>query len=354
VEIDRYHRQSLLPQIGREGQERLGRSHVLLVGCGALGGVIAEQLARSGVGFIRIADRDVVELTNLQRQVLFDERDAAEQAPKAIAAQRRLAQINSTIVVEPHVVDVNPANVEELAGVGGRPVDVILDGTDNVDTRYLINDVSVKNGIPWIYGACVGTEGRSMAIVPPATACLRCVFPQPPGAGELPTCDTAGVLGPIIATIAAYQATEAIKLLLGRIDLVATVLMETDLWSGIHRRVDVAKARRAGCPCCGLRRFEFLDGERGGQVAALCGQNAVQVAPAEQRDFDLGSLSDRLAPHGTFTHMPSLLVRGTFNSERGEGGEPIGLTVFADGRAIVKGTAKPELARTVYARYVGA
>jgi adenylyltransferase/sulfurtransferase len=248
------------------------------------------------------------------------------------------------------VADFSPKNAAKL----GADATILLDGTDNFETRYLINDLAVKSGIPYVYGGAVGTRGMAMTVIPGRTPCLRCIFEEPPPAGTAQTCDTAGVLGPIIATIAAYQAAEAIKLMLGRPDLVATVLMETDLWAGVYRRVDISRAKRADCPCCGLKRFEFLEGERAGQVAALCGQNAVQVAAPGQQDVDLETLAARLSPHGTFVHMPSLLLRGTLNSERGEDGEAIGITVFADGRAIVKGTSRPELARTLYARYIGA
>jgi adenylyltransferase/sulfurtransferase len=348
--VDRYHRQKLLPDWGSEGQARLAASSVLLVGCGALGCSIADALARAGVGRLTLVDRDVVELTNLQRQTLYTERDAAEGMPKAEAARRRLAEVNAEVEVRAVVADFSTKNAAKLAAGAS----LVMDGTDNFETRYLVNDLAVKDGIPYIYGGAVGTRGMAMTVIPGRTPCLRCVFEEPPPPGTAQTCDTAGVLGPIISTIAAYQATEAIKLLLGRADLVACVLMETDLWSGVHRRVDTSKAKRPDCPCCGLKKFEFLEGERAGQVASLCGQNAVQVAPSGQQDFDLGSLAARLGPHGSFSHMPSLLLRGTLNSERGENGDPIGLTVFADGRAIVKGTSRPELARTVYARYIGA
>ena len=348
--VDRYHRQKLLPGWGAEGQARLAEARVLLVGCGALGCAIADSLARAGVGHLTIVDRDVVELTNLQRQTLFTERDAADGVPKAEAARRRLSEVNSEVEVRAVVADFSSRNAEKL----GSDATIVLDGTDNFETRYLINDLAVKRSIPYVYGGAVATRGMAMSIVPGRTPCLRCVFEEPPPPGTAATCDTAGVLGPIIATVAAYQATEAIKLLLGQSELVAAVLMETDLWSGIHRRIDISKAKRSDCPCCALRQFEFLEGGRAGQVAALCGQNAIQIAPVGQQDLDLEALNARLLPHGKFALMASLLVRGTLSSERGENGEPISLTVFADGRAIVKGTARPETARSVYARYIGA
>ncbi len=212
--MNRYHRQTLLPQFGAEGQARLAAAPVLVVGCGALGSVLADQLVRAGVGYTRVVDRDVVEITNLQRQVLFDEADARDGAPKAIAAARRLAAVNSSVVIEPIIADVHARNVEEIAGVGEAggawKADLILDGTDNVETRYLLNDVSIKHGVPWVYGACVGTEGRVMLVRPGKSPCLRCIFPEPPGPGELPTCDTAGVLGAASAVVASLQVAAAL------------------------------------------------------------------------------------------------------------------------------------------------
>jgi adenylyltransferase/sulfurtransferase len=238
---DRYHRQTLLRQIGREGQKKLASSRALLVGCGALGTVLAEQLVRAGVGTIRIIDRDVVELTNLQRQTLFDESDAAEGVPKAIAAERRLGAINSAVRIEPIVADFHAGNAEELAG---RP-DVILDGTDNAETRYLINDLAVKHGITWVYGACVGTEGRVMTVRPGDGPCLRCLFPEPPTAGELPTCDTAGVLGPLAGIVASLQAVAAIKLLSGNAAALGREMTAIDVWSNRIRSIDTTDARRS-------------------------------------------------------------------------------------------------------------
>lgn len=345
----RYHRQMLLPDWGEEGQSRLSAAHVLLVGCGALGCSIADMLARAGVGHLTIVDRDVVEITNLQRQTLFAENDAAEGMPKAEAARRRLAAVNGQVKVRAVIADYTSRNAESLAA-GAQ---VLLDGTDNFETRYLLNDLAVKRDVPYVYGGAVGTRGMAMTIQPGKTPCLRCIFEEPPPAGVTQTCDTAGVLGPMIAMVAAHQATEALKLLLARPDLVTTTLLDLDAWTNTSRRIDISKSRRVDCPCCGQRRFEFLDGDRSGHAAALCGQNAVQVAPAGAEGVDLVALAGRLAPHGKFITMPSLLIRGTFNTERGEGGAAISVTVFADGRAIIKGTARPDLARTIYARYIG-
>ena len=339
----RYHRQTLLPQIGARGQERLRTSRVLLVGCGALGSVAAEQLARAGIGTIRIADRDVVELTNLQRQVLFDESDAREGLPKAVAAAKRLAQINAGVTVEPVVTDVDSENVEQL--IDG--VQLVMDGTDNVETRYLINDVSVKHGIPWVYGACVGTEGRVFAVRPARGPCLRCIFPNPPGPGELPTCDTAGVLGPVAAVVGAMQAVAAIKLLSGNAEAVADEMLTFDLWANRIKALHTADATRGDCLTCGLRRFEFLERSSRDTTTRLCGRNAVQVRPARSANgFSLLRLAERLAPAARVKRTEHL-VRATL-----DGG--IELTAFADGRVIVHGTGDAARARSIYARFVGA
>jgi molybdopterin-synthase adenylyltransferase len=341
---DRYHRQTLLPQIGQTGQERLGRARVLLVGCGALGTVIAEQLVRAGVGMLRIVDRDVVELSNLQRQTLFDESDATEGVPKAIAAQRRLRRINSEVTIEGVVADFFAGNAEEFGDC-----DLILDGTDNVETRYLINDLSVKSGVPWIYGACVGTEGRVMSVRTPETACLRCLFPEPPGVGELPTCDTAGVLGPLAGVVASMQVVAAIKQIVNNESPLACEMMVIDVWSNRIRNVNLAEARRADCPTCGQRRFEFLEGRSTRRPVSLCGRNAVQVRPEGRGGVQLDVMANRLAPFGVVTRTPYLLRLDL----KDEQAPPLALTLFADGRLIVGGTTDVDRARSIYARYVG-
>jgi adenylyltransferase/sulfurtransferase len=350
MKMDRYHRQTLLPQIGVAGQTRLGNARVLLVGCGALGSVLAELLVRSGVGHLRIVDRDIVELTNLQRQALFDERDVKEQTPKAIAAARRIGEINSSITVEPLVVDLHAGNAEDLAGIGEKSgcVDLILDGADSVETRYLLNDVSVKYGIPWIYGACVAMAGRMMTIRPPHTPCLRCLFPTPPGAGELPTCDTAGVFSPVSAIVASLQAAAAIKLLAGKPDAVKPELIVMNLWDGGIRAVPAADSKRDDCPTCGLRRFEFLDQPAGAATTSLCGRNAVQVRPASKTAaIDLSSLAEKLSGFGA-VEKTAYLLRCSLKIP----GE-LKLTVFPDGRLIVHGTGDFERARSIYARFIG-
>ena len=339
--MDRYHRQSLLPQIGSAGQEQLARSRVLLVGCGALGTVIADQLVRAGVGFLRICDRDLVETTNLQRQVLFDEADASAGKPKAIAAAERLKRVNSSVTIMPHVVDVHSGNIEELMD----GVDLVLDGTDNVETRYLINDAAVKRSTAWIYGACVGTGGRVMGISPLNTACLRCLFLNPPGPGELETCDTAGVLASAASVVASLQVVEAMKFLLGQ--PLSRELVTIDLWPLRVRSISTADARRADCPACTLRKFEFLDARPGESATSLCGRNTVQVRPPTNGSLPkLDVIAERLASVGQVERTP-FFVRCPLR----DGG--LSLTLFPDGRAMIHGTSDPAAARSVYARYIG-
>jgi adenylyltransferase/sulfurtransferase len=341
--MERYHRQVLLPQIGAAGQERLAKARVLLIGCGALGTTIAEQLVRAGVGRLVIADRDVVELTNLQRQTLFDERDAADGTPKGVAAARRLGCVNSSVEIMPLVTDVHTGNVEELVSDG---TDLILDGTDNVQTRYLINDVAVKWGLPWVYGAAVGIEGRAMAIRPGKTACLRCVFPTPPAPQDLPTCDTAGVLGMAASIIGAWQAIEALKVLVGADS--DPVLARFDFWSPRTHMVPLHEARRADCVCCGQRRFEFLDAAPSDSAVTLCGRNAVQVRPSGRVQLSLEQLETKLAGAGDIDRN-RFLLRCRLHDPRG-----VTLTVFSDGRSLVQGVTDLNRAKSLHARFVGA
>jgi adenylyltransferase/sulfurtransferase len=344
VDSQRYNRQILLPQIGPAGQDRLAASRVLVVGSGALGTVICDQLVRAGVGHLRIADRDIVELSNLQRQVLFDEDDAIQGLPKAVAAAQRLRRVNSSVEVEPLVIDVYAGNIEEI--IGDR-CDLVLDGTDNVETRYLLNDACVKLGIPWIYGACVGTEGRVMAIRPGVTPCLRCLFEQPPAPGELPTCDTAGVLGSAAALAASLQVVAAIKTLTENVDAVGRELITFDVWTNRMRSINTTDSRLAGCRTCGQRRFEFLEQRNGSLTTSLCGRNAVQVRPPTGASPDASKVADRLSAVGR-VEKNAYLLRCQLN-------EPEGLTLslFADGRLIVHGTSDPARARSIYARFVG-
>ncbi|MCC6426533.1 MAG: ThiF family adenylyltransferase [Phycisphaerales bacterium] len=337
----------LVGGIGASGQRRLAASTGIVVGCGALGCASTDLLARAGVGRIVLVDRDVVELTNLQRQCLFDERDVAEQSPKAHAAAARLAAINSQIVVEAVATDVTHRTIEPLME-RFRP-DVILDGTDNFQTRFLLNDAAIKRGVPLVYAGVLAGSGMQMTVRPGITPCLRCIFDGPPTTA-VPTCDTAGVLGPAVAIAAANQAIEGIKLLAGLEDRLSGVLLQFDLLANTHRLLKVG-SRRADCACCGRREFEFLAGKNADTAAVLCGRNAVQIWAAE-RGVDLEEMHRRLAPLGSFARSP-VLVRGVLREARGEGGEPIELTVFADGRTLVRGTASIERARGLHARFVG-
>src|SRR6516225_2727873 len=273
--LERYSRQMRFWGIGEEGQKRLLASHVTLCGCGALGTVLANALVRAGVGHLRLVDRDFIETNNLQRQVLFDEHDVAENLPKAEAAARKLSAINSGVHVEPVVTDIDRTNILELV----EDADVILDGTDNFEIRYLINDAAVKLGKPWVYGGCIGSHGQTMTILPGETPCLRCVFEAAPAPGEGGTCETAGVLAPIVNIIASFQAAEAFKILAGQADKISRDLIYVDVWDNLLRRIKIAPLLgKVDCPCCRLRQFEWLDGEQGSHTTSLCGRNAVQVS----------------------------------------------------------------------------
>lgn len=336
---ERYSRQILFGGIGREGQGRLLDSRVLLVGCGALGASHAEMLARAGVGRLRIVDRDFVEFTNLQRQTLYKESDAVERLPKAIAAKNRIAEINSEIEVESIVADVNNSNIESLI----EGCDVVLDGTDNFQIRYLVNDACVKHNTPWVYGAAVSSYGTTMTVIPGETPCLRCIFEEMPDAGSSPTCDTAGVIMPIISSIASIQVAEAMKLLTGKRDALHDSLMQIDVWQNEWRKIKLAEPN-PDCVACGKRSFEFLDAEAQEFSAVLCGRNAVQVAPPRAVNLDLAVLRDRLAPFKDVKQNEYLL---RFSPDVYE------VTVFTDGRAIVKGTDDISVARSLYAKYIG-
>ncbi|HXM40055.1 MAG TPA: ThiF family adenylyltransferase [Bryobacteraceae bacterium] len=336
-ERERYSRQILFAGLGEDGQERLMRSHAAMVGCGALGSFQAAALARAGVGRLTIVDRDYVEPSNLQRQWLFEESDAVEALPKAVAAVRRLARINSAVQARGMVADLTPANIDELLG----EAQVILDGTDNFETRYLVNDYALSRGIPWIYGAAVGSYGLAMPVIPGRTACLRCVYPDPPS-GAQPTCETAGVLNSITAVIGALQTADALKILAGRTESVHACLTTVDVWEGGVRQIE-QPARDPDCPACGARDFVYLEGLRRAPVS-LCGRNAVQIHE-RARPLDLARLMAALAPLGE--------VRANEFALRFLTG-PYEMTIFPDGRAIIKGTTDIGLARSLYARYVGA
>lgn len=346
---DRYQRQRLLPQIGAAGQQRLREARVLLIGCGALGCTLAELLARAGVGFLRIVDRDLVELNNLQRQILFDQRDAEQELPKAIAAAARLKAINSTITIDPVVADVNAGNIELLAKLKGHLVNLILDGSDNVATRYLINDFAVKQGIPWVYGACVGMEGRVMGIWPGKTACLRCIYPEPPLANQLPACDTAGVLGAAAVSTASIQAAVAIRFLVEGLPAAETSrLTALDVWTSQFRSLQSAAHPQDDCICCQKREFPFLSTSAGDFTIKLCGQSAVQVQAASNgTQIDLAAMGKRLEQAGA-VRQSAYFLRCQLHDPLG-----IDLTLFPDGRLLVRGTSDPLRAKSIYARFIG-
>jgi adenylyltransferase/sulfurtransferase len=333
---ERYSRQLLYRGIGAQGQRRLAAARVAIVGCGATGSALASLLARAGVGTLRVIDRDYVEPSNLQRQSLFDENDAAESVPKAIAAARKIAAFNSEIVVEPEVADLTPANIGNLLAHAG----LLLDGTDNFETRYLVNDYAVQQGMPWIYTSAVGSYGVTMNILPGETACLACIFPAPPR-GVVETCDTSGILNSAVGLVASLAATEALKLLVGAREQLRSTLLSFDVWTNERSEIVTAQPR-ADCQTCGKREFIHLEGE-GRPHITLCGRNSVQIHERE-RPIDFVEMSARLQPHGTVRYNDLVLKFWRDDYE---------MTLFPDGRAIIKGTADTAVARSLYARYVG-
>jgi molybdopterin-synthase adenylyltransferase len=333
---ERYSRQIRFAPFGAEGQQNLAASLAVIVGCGALGTVQATLLARAGVGRLHLIDRDYVEESNLQRQILYSEEDAGIGLPKAEAARRHLLEANSGVNIEALVSDLNPADAADLLG----GADVILDGTDNFETRLLINDYAVHEGIPWIYGAAVGSYGIAMPILPDDTACFRCVYPDLPG-GVQPTCETAGILGPVTSMIGSIQAMEALKILAGRSSSVRRKIFRADLWNGPVRESPMPE-RDPSCPTCGRREFPYLTGRNRAPVS-LCGRNAVQIHE-RSRPLNLAELALRLDGLGT--------VRANEFALRFHDGEHE-VTVFPDGRAIIKGTTDVGVARSIYSRYVG-
>ncbi len=338
--LDRYVRQIRYAPLGENGQRRLTQGRALVCGCGALGSMLASLLVRAGVGLVRIVDRDFVETNNLQRQLLFDEADVAAQLPKAIAAAQKLRMANSQVTIEPIVADIHPTNIESFCD----GIDVILDGTDNFETRFLINDVAVHRGIPWVYGGCLGAEGRTMTILPRETPCLRCLMQDCPAPGTMPTCDMAGILGPIVSLIASIQALEALKILSGRRDAISRSLTVVDLWDNQLRSVHVANLRdQVDCPTCKRSEYPWLFRQAGSQSAVLCGRNAVQLTYPNV-SLDLETLAERLANVGQVSRNPFLLRLKVDAYE---------LTVFPDGRAIISGTNDVSTARTLYAKYIG-
>ena len=335
--IDRYSRQIIFPGIGEEGQRRLGNSCVVIIGCGALGTIIATSLVRAGVGKVKIADRDFIEYHNLQRQVLFNEDDIKNGLPKAVAAERHLRKVNSSVEVEGIVTDVNFTNIERLI----TGADIILDGLDNFETRMLINDVSLKHKIPWVYGGAISSYGMTMNIIPGETPCFRCFQPAVPTSGLTPTCDTAGVISPAPFIIGSLETTEAMKILVGAKEINRQLIC-IDVWSGRFDRFEIAP--RPGCPAC-LERYEFLEGKFGVRTSSLCGQNAVQVLNPEIERGSFKELEAHLKVVGNVSYNEFML------HFRVDGRE---MVIFPDGRAIVKNTTDESLARGLYSKYIGA
>ena len=338
----RYRRAAQFAQLGADGQAKIESSRVVVCGCGALGSVIAERLARSGVGVLRLVDRDWVEHSNLQRQTLFTEEDARHSVPKAVAAADALSRINSDIEIEPLVEDITHVNIERLAG----DVDLILDGTDNFETRLLINDFALSHNIPWVHGGCLGASGQVMSVVPGLTACFRCLVPELPPRDAMPSCDTAGVLGPAIGVIASWQAAEALKILSGNLEAVCRDLITVDTWNTSCRLLSLEQLRGSHtCPACGQGDFPFLSGERSPQATVLCGKNAVQLAPAAGASaVNLESLEQQLSSLGPISRNAFLLRLRI---------PDFGLTIFRDGRTIVEGTTETSVARGLVARVLG-
>ncbi|MAG55962.1 MAG: thiamine biosynthesis protein ThiF [Planctomycetes bacterium] len=338
----RYSRQVLFPPIGEAGQRRLLESTVVLVGCGALGASLGEQMARAGVGRLRLIDRDVVEESNLGRQALYTAQDAADHLPKAAALAGHLEEFNPDITVEPRVSDLNASTIRDLLD----GADLVLDGCDNFDTRYLLNDWCVSSGRPWVYGACVASRGLTAVIVPGQTPCLRCLFPEPPPAGAAETCDTSGIIAPAATVVAALQAAEAIKILTGNLEAVRPTLFSIELWPfRIFEFGGKDPSPRADCTCCGKREFVWLDTTDRARVLTYCGRDAVQVVPASRgRAFDLDAVERRLAP--------SFAVRRNAYVLKVEVPDHT-LTVFDDGRALISGTGDADRARALYDQYVG-
>jgi molybdopterin/thiamine biosynthesis adenylyltransferase len=341
VTTSRYSRQELFAGIGREGQARLGTARVVVVGCGALGSVAAEMMVRAGVRSLTVVDRDFVEESNLQRQSLFDEADVALGLPKAAAAETHLRALNAGVEVRGVVTDLVSDNADALlAGA-----DLVLDGTDNFETRFLLNDVCVRAGIPWVYGACVGSYGLALLVRPKVSPCLRCLLEERPAPGSGPTCDTAGVVAPIVHVIAGIQVGEALKLLAGRVDSLLPGLVTVDLWTGQFDVLDL-RGRAPWCPACTAGQFDYAIAGPAGGSAVLCGRDAVQVRPGPNAHVDLGALAERLGASADVRAVNEHLVR--FVVPEAE------LVVFRDGRAIVKNVRDTAQARSLYAKYVGA
>jgi len=334
--IDRYSRQIIFREIGEEGQKKLGASSIVIIGCGGLGGIIATSLVRAGVGKVKLVDRDLVEYHNLHRQILFDEEDAKKHTPKAIAAERHLKRVNSSIEIEGVVADVNYANIEKL--IAGA--DLVLDGLDNAETRFIINDACSKLKIPWVYGAAITASGLTMNIIPGQTPCLRCVYPSPPPPGIIPTCDTAGVIGPAPYVIGSLQSAEAIKILIGAKEINRDIIF-IDIWEGTFHRLKVHP--RKDCPTC-QGRYDFLQVKFGIRTTILCGQNSVQVLDPRVESLSLEKLAKQLEPLGEVSFSESTL---RFTADGHE------MVIFPDGRVILRNSFDESLARELYVKYIG-
>lgn len=338
--LERYSRQMLFGPIGQQGQKYLQASTVMVVGCGALGTVLANNLCRAGIGHLVIADRDYVELNNLQRQILFDENDVTQHLPKAVAAVEHLRRVNSHVKIEALVEDIHADGIESLV----READLVVDATDNFETRYLINDVCNKYQRPWIYSGVIASYGVTMNIIPGDTPCLRCVFPEMPLPGTTLTCDTAGILNGIVGAICGIASTEALKILL-KSEKISRAMLWMDLWENTTERIELP--RQPDCPCCGQHHYEFLTSLSSPNSTSLCGRNAVQVRGNTghvSSKLDFSALAERLQTAGKVQYNEFLLRLLVDNYD---------ITVFPDARAIIKGTDDPQVARSVYARYIG-
>jgi molybdopterin-synthase adenylyltransferase len=346
INISRYSRQSIFAPIGPAGQQRICNATVLLIGCGALGSNLAGMMTRAGVGRLWIVDRDCVELSNLQRQVLFDEADAANNLPKAQAAAQKLRHINSQIQITPVVADVNHQSIEHFIDESG--CSLILDGTDNLQTRLLINDAAIKHSRPWIYGACLSATGMAMVILPAGRPCLRCVIESAPEPGQMPTCETAGIISPIVSMVAAWQAAEALKLLSGNLTAINKNFVTFDLWQNRYHQMSLEPLTTGpGCQCCGRHDFEYLTGRGDLSTISLCGRNSVQVRPQQtNQKINLPDLAQRLNQLGPTT-LNEFMLRLELTSQQME------ITIFPDARAIIKGTSSIDHARSLYAKYIG-
>ena len=352
--MDRYSRQELFSPIGKDGQAAIRSASVGIVGCGALGSLQAEAIVRAGVGRLRIIDRDFVEFSNLQRQALFSEKDAAASTPKAIAAAARLKEINSEVEVEPVVADLSSDRLDLLSGLN-----LVLDGTDNFQTRYLLNDYAWSKRVPWIYGACVGSSGIACAFVPPDFPCLRCLFESEPAVGTAPTCDTVGIVWPAVGAVVSFQIAAALKILVG--ELLRPELLQVDMWASHYHLVSIANAKNGDCATCGTKDFPSLNSPRDLQTS-LCGRKAIQVKPSNSSTLDLVDFEKRWKAIGQVQRNPFLVklliqsgAQASLPATGTEAGptEMVEIVLFSDGRAIIKGTADPVRARDLYSKYVG-